>query len=185
MVISNIDKNDVVLEIGSNIGRNSLIISSLLNNNQNLVTMECNLSFLDHLYHNKFINNTYFHIENSALSLNKLIYREIDCTTFPSDVLLDGHKEISIISFDELQKKYNMIFNTIVADCEGALLQILIDFPNLLNNITKIIMENDYHDIKNKNKLDEILLNNNFNITYQESGGWGPCQNNFFEVWKK
>ena len=59
------------------------------------------------------------------------------------------------------------------------------DMPEILNNIKLIIMENDYHDIANKRYVDEILLKNNFYRDYAESGGWGPCQNNFFEVWKK
>lgn len=41
-------------------------------------------------------------------------------------------------------------------------------------------MENDYNDI-----IDKILIKNNFYVDYTESGGWRPCYNNFFEVWKK
>jgi len=59
------------------------------------------------------------------------------------------------------------------------------DMPEILNNINLIIMENDYHDISQKNYIDKILRNNNFSVIYTESGGWGPCYNNFFEVWKK
>ena len=29
------------------------------------------------------------------------------------------------------------------------------------------------------------LLQNNFIVDYRESGGWGCCYHNFFEVWKK
>ena len=46
-------------------------------------------------------------------------------------------------------------------------------------------MENNYYDITKKNYIDEILIKNNFYIDYLESGGWGPCYYNFFEVWKK
>ena len=59
------------------------------------------------------------------------------------------------------------------------------DMPEILNNIKLIIMENDYHDISKKNYIDEILIKNDFYTDYQEGGGWGPCINNFFEVWKK
>jgi hypothetical protein len=59
------------------------------------------------------------------------------------------------------------------------------DMPEILNNINLIIMENDYLDISNKNFVDETLTKNNFIIDYTESGGWGPCSNNFFEVWRK
>ncbi len=57
--------------------------------------------------------------------------------------------------------------------------------PEILNNINLIIMENDYHDISHKQYIDNVLKLNNFYVDYVESGGWGPCYNNFFEVWKK
>jgi len=57
--------------------------------------------------------------------------------------------------------------------------------PHILNNINLIIMENDYWDISQKQYIDQILIINNFYRDYVESGGWGPCYNNFFEVWKK
>ena len=46
-------------------------------------------------------------------------------------------------------------------------------------------MENDYHDIKHKEYINSVLKQNNFNIIYQESGGWGPCQEFFYEVFKR
>ena len=46
-------------------------------------------------------------------------------------------------------------------------------------------MENDYRNIDHKNYIDSILKQNNFYVDYSESGGWGCCYNNFFEVWKK
>jgi hypothetical protein len=59
------------------------------------------------------------------------------------------------------------------------------DIPQILNNINLIIMENDYYDISHKNYVDEVLKNNKFYLFYKESGGWGPCFGNFFEVWRK
>lgn len=61
------------------------------------------------------------------------------------------------------------------------------DMPEILNNINLIIMENDYHDISNKQYVDKILTQHNFYRDYveYEGGGWGPCYHNFFEVWKK
>jgi hypothetical protein len=39
--------------------------------------------------------------------------------------------------------------------------------------------------IEKKEYIDTILLQNNFYRDYVEGGGWGPCHDNFFEVWKK
>lgn len=173
-----------VLEIGGNIGRNSLIIASILkNNNNNFVTLECDTNIANQLLENRNLNNFNFHIENAALSKRKLIQKGWD--TIPSDVLQPGYKWVKTISYDELKAKYNIEFDTLVLDCEGAFYYILMDMPEILNNIKLIIMENDYHNIYHKQYVNQILRNNNFYVDYIESGGWGPCYNNFFEVWRK
>ena len=39
--------------------------------------------------------------------------------------------------------------------------------------------------ISKKIYIDEMLKACHFYVDYAESGGWGPCANNFFEVWKR
>ena len=172
-----------VLEIGGNIGRNTLIIASILDNQKNLVSLESDTDISKQLEHNKQLNNMSFLIENAALSTKKLIQKGWD--TIPSDVVLDGYKSVNTITYSELLKKYNIEFDTLILDCEGAFYYILQDMPEVLNNINLIIMENDYHDINNKNYIDEVLKKSGFSVIHSEAGGWGPCSNNFFEVWQK
>jgi FkbM family methyltransferase len=176
--------NEKVLEIGGNIGRNSLIIASILGNNKNnFVTLESDIDISKQLEENRDLNNFDFHIENSALSKRKLIQK--DWNTIPSDTLEEGYKWVNTITLTEFKSKYNIDFDTLVLDCEGAFYYILIDMPEILDNINLIIMENDYLDISKKIYIDEILSKNNFYRDYVESGGWEPCYDNFFEVWKK
>jgi len=178
-----------VLEIGGNIGRNSLIIASLLasHNNNNLkdifVCMETDYDISKQLYENRDLNNFNFNIENAALSNQKLIQKGWD--TIISDELLDGYKPVNIISFNDLNNKYNILFDTLVLDCEGSFYYILQDFPDILTNINLIIMENDYHNFSHKEYVNSVLKDNNFHLIYSETGGWGPCGENFFEVWRK
>ena len=183
MAVKYLNGNEKVLEIGGNIGRNSLIIASILEDETNFVTLECDENIANQLTENRNLNNLKFHIESSALSNRKLIQRGWD--TIPSDVLQNGFKWVNTITLDNLKTKYNIEFDTLVLDCEGAFYYILIDMPEILNNIKLIIMENDYHDTNHKKYIDEVLSANNFHVDYVESGGWGPCYNNFFEVWKK
>ena len=103
----------------------------------------------------------------------------------PSDTLLDEYTWVNTITLENLKNKYSIEFDTLVLDCEGAFYYILLDMPDILSNINLIIMENDYHDISKKNEIDDILVKNNFTRDYVEGGGWGPCVNNFFEVWIK
>ena len=175
--------DECVLEIGGNIGRNSLVISSLLEDSSNLVTLESDNNIVEQLIHNRNLNDSKFLIENSALSKRRLIQK--DWETKVSNILLPGYKYVNTITFDELKNKYQKNFDTLVLDCEGAFYYIIMDMPEILNNIKLIIMENDYPDYSHKEYIDNILLKNNFKRDYIKSGGWGPCFDNFFEVWIK
>ena len=102
-----------------------------------------------------------------------------------SDTLLPGYTPVKNITLEELKSKYNIEFDTLILDCEGAFYYILMDMPEILNNINLIIMENDYHNISHKEYIDHVLKNNNFYADYIQAGGWGPCYNNFYEAWKR
>jgi hypothetical protein len=66
--------HEKVLEIGGNIGRNTLVIASILKDHRNLVSMECDSSIAEQLTENRNLNQFTFHIENAALSKRKLIH---------------------------------------------------------------------------------------------------------------
>jgi FkbM family methyltransferase len=174
-----------VLEIGGNIGRNSLVIASILqaSGNTDMVTLECDPEIASQLTENRDLNGLKFHIEASALSKNKLIQRGWD--TMESDTLRDGYKWVPTITLDKLYDKYGIQFDTLVLDCEGAFYYILRDMPEILDAVKLIIMENDYHNIDHKNAVDRVLGEAGFTSIYQEAGGWGPCQSKFFEVFRK
>ena len=182
MVVRYLTGNENVLEIGGNIGRNSLVISSIIDSN-NLVVLESDENIAKQLMENRNINSFSFNVEPSALSKRKLIQRGWD--TKPSDILENGYNWVKIISYEELCNKYVIPFDTLILDCEGAFYYILLDMPEVLDNIKIIIMENDYHDISHKLYIDSILKQNQFTRDYVEAGGWGPCYDYFFEVWKK
>ena len=188
MVVKYLKGHEKVLELGGNIGRNSLVIASILNNDTNLVTLESDVTIAQRLEINRDLNNMNFHVESSALSNRKLIQRGWD--TIPSDTLHTGFNWVNTITLDELKTKYQIEFDTLVLDCEGAFYYILKDMPEILNNINLIIMENDYYDISHKNYVDEILTTNNFYVDYTGDGtetgaSHFQCCRNFYEVWKK
>jgi FkbM family methyltransferase len=178
-----IPKNAKVLELGSNIGRNTLIISSLLEDKNNLVTMECDPNTCTQLKSNLERNNFKIKIEDAALSKRKLFQR--NWNTYTENEAPRGSKEVKTITFSDLVQKHQVDFDTIVADCEGALYNILLDDPKILDNIKLFIVENDYNDILHKNAVDQLLIEKGFTRIYVKSGPWGPCKNNFYEVWAK
>jgi FkbM family methyltransferase len=174
--------HEKVLEIGGNIGRNTMIIASLLQHNA-LVTLETDSEIARQLQENRDSNAFTFPIENSALSTRRMIQKGWDSKH--SDVLEPGYFWVNTITYNELVIKYGIDFDTLVADCEGALYYILLDMPEILTNINLILMENDYHELSHKEALDAILTRCGFERMYVEGGGWGPCTANFFEAWRK
>ena len=68
MSVTYLSGDEKVLEIGGNIGRNSLVIGSILHNNSNLVTLESDPNIANQLIENRNLNMLHFHVEPSALS---------------------------------------------------------------------------------------------------------------------
>ena len=183
-----IKSTDKVLELGGNIGRNSLIISALLENQKNLVVLEPNIHIFELLKKNKIQNKCTFNIENSALS--KTALWSYGWNTYDNPV--ENSTKVDIITFEELHNRYNINFNVLVCDCEGALYYILKSFNDMLNNFDTIILENDFDEVWKKEYVDDVIKKNNFKCVVKISGGsyvqsYFPsnCKDNFYEVWKK
>lgn len=175
-----------VLEIGGNIGRNSCVISRILSDSSNLVVLESNPSISVQLTENKLLNGLNFHVEASALSKRPLIQKGWDTVPFdPSETVPVGWTIVPTITWAELREKYRLEFDTLVADCEGALYYILKDEPEFLCAFNTVVMENDYHDIEQKRAVDFELIKHGFHCVHREGGGWGPCASFFFETWRK
>ena len=45
--------------------------------------------------------------------------------------------------------------------------------------------ETSSKNIEHKKYIDEVLIKNKFYRDFFESGGWGPCREFFYEVWKR
>lgn len=186
LAIKYINKTNKILELGGNIGCNSTLLSSIVDNN--IVVIEPDLEMANKLIINRDGNGYNFNVETSALSNRKLIRN--GWHTLPETFREPHSIEVSTITYDDLCKKYNINFDTLVVDCEGAFYHILLDNPSILTNITLIIVENDYLNRQDKEYVDSVLLQYKFkNIERNEleEGGWpnAPCKDCFYEVWKK
>jgi len=181
-----IKPDSCVLEIGSNIGRNTMTIATILNDQSKLVTLECDPQSYEILKTNMETNGYDFNIINAALSARKLIQKGWE--TIPSETVLPGYFPVNTITYDELKEMCNMKFDTIVADCEGALFYILQDFPELMNSVTTMIMENDYTDPQHYIFVRDFLTNRDFKCVYSQGLGQYtsfPCRDIFFQVWER
>jgi FkbM family methyltransferase len=195
-----INSNNNVLELGSNIGHVSIIISHILKSgNGNLVTLETNSKIYDILVQNKNINNLDFIPINKALSkrpISQIMYGN-EWNSYPTNELHEHNvwshvqniklENVENISFEEIQEQTNIKFDTLVIDCEGAFYFILKDFPDILDNIKLIIIENDCIDEYQNTFILDTFKNNNFNLIESKTLdiAWGSCKDYFWQVWKK
>ena len=179
-----IKPDDCVLEIGGNIDRNSCVISKILNNSNNLLVIESDPLSVSKLEENKNINSLNFKIEGSAISKVPLIQNEWNTKPIINNLIPDEWKIINTITWNDLKQKYNMKFNVLVADCEGALYYILKDEPEFLNGFQTILIENDFTDITHKEFVDEEFKRNNFKLVFKLAGGFGPCFSIFMKLGK-
>jgi FkbM family methyltransferase len=185
MAAAFVHEHSVVLEIGANIGRNSCVIAALLKDSSNLVALECDKVSAAILARNRDRNGLNFAIVPKALSSVPLAQKGWDTRRgLPTE---KGWNEVDTLMLDELRISTGKQFNTLVLDCEGAFIHILRDFPDVLNGIHTIIMENDYWSADEKTELDERLTAQNFTMVYSRPlpGGWGPCANFFFQTWQR
>ena len=182
--------NERVLELGSNVGRNSMVIAYILKqkNNNKFVTVESDPEYAKMLEENMKANGFKFHIVSAALSKRRLIQK--GWNTIESDVDVDGFKRVKTVTLKDINKDYRINFDTLIVDCEGAFYYILYDMPEILNNVKLIIMENDYHNPEHKKYVDDVLKKNNFKVDYHESlttheGLFPHCRDQFYQVWKR
>lgn len=184
MATQYVNPDDRVLEIGGNIGRNSCVIASILTDSRNLTVLESNPKHAVELTYNRDQNGMSFHIIASALSKRRLIQKGWDTRPLgDGEAIPAGWQEIATITWADLTR--DGAFNTLVADCEGALFYIMQDEPEFLRDFRTVVMENDYHDITHKQFVDAELTRNGFAVVYSQAGGWGPCYGRFFEVWQR
>lgn len=184
LAVRYVDKDATVLELGGNVGRNSCTIASLLRDDRKLVSVESFAATANILCQNRDHNEFHFSVEAAALS--RVPLAQSGWITIPyQGVVPDGYTPVNTISFDDLEAKYHLTFDTIVADCEGALGQILRDDPMILRNIKTFIVENDYQVQGDKEYVDTLLAENGLKLVYSEAGGWGHYSGQFYQVFQR
>ena len=182
-----IPRDAVVLELGGNGGRNSCTIGHILSpNSQNLVVFESAEHAALVLRENRELNNLKFHLENAALS--KVPLMQDFWTTKPigpTGKIPQGMVPVKTISWSALQVKYGLTFDTLVADCEGALYQILRDEPDMLQNFRLIILENDFTTQEEQDFVHNEFMRHSFRVVYEGEGPQTPPKKGFYQAWRR
>jgi FkbM family methyltransferase len=158
-----IDSDDIVLELGARYGTVSCIINNKLSNKNNQVSVEPDQRVWAALENNMKINNCNFNIIQGFISKKKLCLTEINSYGgYGTTAEIDNASNIPSYTLEEIEEKYNLNFNVLVADCEGFLEQFLEENPKLYKNLKMIIFEADYPNKCNYNLIHNNLKINNF-----------------------
>jgi FkbM family methyltransferase len=159
MVKEFIHEDDVVLELGARYGSVSCTINDILKNRKNQVSVEPDYRIWSSLENNRNSNRCGFEIVKGFVSRQKLniVARGYD-TTFTTDET----SNVECLTLEEIENKFNLKFNVLVADCEGFLEIFFEENPSLYSSLDKIIFEADREDFCNYEILRENLRNNGF-----------------------
>jgi FkbM family methyltransferase len=171
-----IKKDSVVLELGARYGTVSCTINRKLSNPKNQVSVEPDERVLKSLEKNKKANKCEFHIVKGVISKTPLDLTELDdWMGYGTTSVKVKESKIPNYTLEEIEKTYDLKFNTLVIDCEGCLEDFLNENPEILKQIKLIIFEKDYPKKCNYNKIFDKLRKHKFE----------RLVTGFHEVWKK
>ena len=159
-----ISEKDTVLELGARYGSVSCIINAKINKKPNQVSVEPDNRVWDALEENKKLNHCSFHIVKGFISNKKLDLTNLDdCYDgYGSTFIEKDDTTIPSYSLHEIQEKYNLQFNVLVADCEGFLEVFFDENPYFYDQLRLIIFEADYEYKCNYNKIRTTLVEKKF-----------------------
>jgi FkbM family methyltransferase len=167
-----IHHNAVVLELGARYGTVTCAISAKLANKEALVTVEPDARVWQALEGNIARNNCKAHIVKGFISSTPM---SLSNHGYGSTSSRCSDSTISNVTLAEIQEKYSVQFDTLVADCEGFLEQFFDENPTFMDKLTLVIFEKDYPQKCNYAKIDAAL----------KERGFTCIVNGFHSVWKK
>lgn len=160
-----IEPDNVVLELGARYGTVSCVINKLLNNKTNQVVIEPDEKIWDALEKNKSNNNCEFHIVKGFISNKKF---ELSDSGYGSTANESSESKIQSYSLQDIEKQYNLKFDTLVVDCEGCLETFFNEYPHMYVQLKNVTFEEDYSDKCNYEKIKSKLTEHGFVKVYEK-----------------
>ena len=158
-----IEEDDIVFELGARYGSVSCIINSNLKYKTNQVVVEPDERVWEALEQNKKVNKCEFHIIKGFISSKKLGLTALDnCGGYGTTSIENTTSVIPSYTMKEINEKYKLNFNVLVADCEGFLEQFFDENPTFYDNLRLVIFEADYTEKCNYDKIRYILHEKGF-----------------------
>jgi hypothetical protein len=138
----------------------SAIINKKLETKSNQVSVEPDSNVWNPLEQNILLNDCTVNIHKGFVSRKPLELLNYGYASVSTPVETSTKESLSV---EQLQYKYGIIFDTLVADCEGFLESFFDENPNLYSQLHTVIFEADYPNKCNYDKIRSTLKNNGFN----------------------
>lgn len=179
-----------VLELGANVGRSTCVAASMLDDDRRLVTLECCAAYCKGLEHNRHANGLRFEVVGAALSKTPLEHCGWSCRPATAGGACGWERVSTVDSLAKLQERVGgAAFDTLIADCEGALAAVFREFPELLEGIHTVILENDFQRLPDKAYVDHVMTTAGLERVFSQPlsdtpNAVMPCWASFYEVWQ-
>jgi len=170
-----ITEDCVVLELGARYGTVSCVINNKLKNRSNQVSVEPDNIVWDSLEKNMKSNGCNFHLIKGVISRTPLELKQTPGEGYSNSTVKAEVSSLPNFTVEEIQTKYNLRFNTLVADCEGFLGQFFEDNPFLYDQLNLVLFEKD-----SPWKCDYSVI-----LKKLKDHGFENVVTGFHEVWRK
>jgi|TARA_B100000902_G_scaffold399470_1_gene470487 FkbM family methyltransferase len=186
-------KDAQVLELGARYGTVSCVISEVIQDPTKHVAVEPDPSVIEALTKNRRENGGKFHIYEGVISRNgyelQFIDPKFEYHEYGTHTKMSDNPTVENKSLDEIEKKYNLHFDCVVADCEGFFYDFVKENKERIKNMRVIIYEQDgvpWSDMIPKyEELDDILEGMNFKRVFTIPHQKYKNNPHFHNVWVK
>lgn len=158
-----VKENDIVLELGARFGAVSCTVNEILINKTNQVVVEPDERVWETLEKNKLFNKCQFNIVKGFISREKLGLTNLNSPEgYATTSERNDKSSIPSYTLEEIQNKYNLKFNVLIADCEGFLEKFFDENPKFYDNLRLIQFEADCPEKCDYDKIRSNLVEKGF-----------------------
>jgi hypothetical protein len=147
------------LELGARYGSVSCIINKKLETKSNQVSVEPDSNVWNALEQNILLNECTVTLHKGFVSRKPLELLNYGYASVSTPVNQSTKESLSV---EQLESKYAIRFDTLVADCEGFLETFFDENPFLYSQLHTVIFEADYPNKCNYDKIRSTLKTNGF-----------------------
>ena len=162
-----------VLELGSRYGTVSCMINAILDDPTQHVAVDPATEVLPALMRNRESHGAQFHVLTGVIArVPMAVVQTPDFNQYATFTVPWDSPNTESITVEQVQEKYGVNFNCLVADCEGFLEQFFKENPAFLTQLDTVIFEADFKQRCNYDYVRWVLNMNGFKMVDQLADGF-------------